>query len=569
MKIFDMHIHTNTDTPDPARFIEALDASGTYGACIFSQRPDVPEYVGTGRSFDARLDQIFAWCRGYEDRLYPVIWMDPTEENVLEKIRIADERGVAGFKFIATTWSPDEERFLEVARAIAATGKPMFLHSGIHYSAKSFIPNLNYNRPAAFAKLCTIPGLRFSMGHCSWPWIDECLALFGKWAHYVSTLPAGTPHAEMYLDITPGTPELWREELLTKLYRSIQNTGDFILHGTDMCAETYDSKIAAARLAKDRKILDTLGVSRAMRERAYHTNLMRFLGKPEYTESFTFRCWGFDSTAKETKAVCRKWYDRLGFSKEYDAAFQKALDEVRISDAITVDTYDLSSADGKRNLLSFLYFCESLEKRYAEKGIEESVLLDTLRDIVIWTDVWSEVKGELYLGELFWLKRHLSMQLFRIGSLEYVMGKAPADCPVLGLKKGDNVLDVHIPNGASLTPEACRDSMVKAKEFFKKHYPEFEFSHFSCHSWLLDPELEKLLDATSNILAFGRMFTLSEEAAPESYAALRYVFRWDTTKNTLRNAYPVSRFAERMKKHVMGGGKLYERIGAIKADDIQ
>jgi hypothetical protein len=249
---------------------------------------------------------------------------------------------------------------------------------------------------------------------------------------------------------------------------------------------------------------------------------------------------------------------------EYDTEFKRALDEVKISDAITIEKYDLYEKDGRRNLLSFLFFCEALSKKYEEKGIEESVLLDTLRDIVIWTDIWSAQKGEMYLGELIWLSRHMKMQLFRLGSLEFIMGKAPADCKELGLSKGDNVLDVHIPHNASFTEEDCRRSFEMAKEFFAKHYPEFEYNHFTCQSWLLDTELRKLLKPESNILKFQSMFKIVDGSENEAYSALKYVFDWGTTRINLRNAYPVSTLAENMKKHVLRGGKLYERVGVIK-----
>ena len=47
---------------------------------------------------------------------------------------------------------------------------------------------------------------------------------------------------------------------------------------------------------------------------------------------------------------------------------------------------DLSSTDGKRNLLSMLFMCESLAEKYRERGIGEAVLLATLSDLVIWTN---------------------------------------------------------------------------------------------------------------------------------------------------------------------------------------
>ncbi len=52
------------------------------------------------------------------------------------------------------------------------------------------------------------------MGHCSWPWYDECIALYGKFLNALEK--DGAP--EMFFDLTPGTPVIYRRDLLTKLF---------------------------------------------------------------------------------------------------------------------------------------------------------------------------------------------------------------------------------------------------------------------------------------------------------------------------------------------------------------
>ena len=113
------------------------------------------------------------------------------------------------------------------------------------------------------------------MGHCSWPWIDECIALYGKFLN-AKTVRGG---AEMFFDITPGTPEIYRAELLTKLYTLGYDVGDNIMFGTDTSADAYSYKWAGEWLNRDGEILDDLGVSLEYREKLYHKNLFRFLGK--------------------------------------------------------------------------------------------------------------------------------------------------------------------------------------------------------------------------------------------------------------------------------------------------
>ncbi|MBE6582953.1 MAG: hypothetical protein E7648_06805 [Ruminococcaceae bacterium] len=263
----------------------------------------------------------------------------------------------------------------------------------------------------------------------------------------------------------------------------------------------------------------------------------------------------------ETKLIIKKWYKTLSFPSEYDVEFYNALNAIPISDVITLDAYNKDCKDGKRNLLSYLYMCESTYNEARKIGIPESVILDTLSDVVTWCITWSNVKGELYLGELGWLSCHLGLKLFRLGRLQFCMAKAMHDIPKYGIKIGDNVMEIHIPAGESLTPANCEDSISHAKEFFAKYFPEFEYSVFTCHSWLLDDTLKEFLPDDSGIIRFGNMFDkISEE---ESTALLRYVFTWDTTELNLKDQVPRSSLAKAVQEEIANGKKFHQTLGVI------
>ena len=210
MKIYDMHIHTRIGKPDPEDILKKMEAAGVYGGCLFSVRPREINYE-TGLDFEERLANLLEWTRGYEGRLFPVLWIHPDEENLIENIHKAVNAGVMGFKIICNNFYIYEERCLEILREIAKLNKPVIFHSGILWDGTV---SSNYNRPLNWESLIDIEGLRFSMGHCSWPWIDECIAMYGKFLNALSRKNT----AEMFLDITPGTPEIYRKELLTKLF---------------------------------------------------------------------------------------------------------------------------------------------------------------------------------------------------------------------------------------------------------------------------------------------------------------------------------------------------------------
>lgn len=71
-------------------------------------------------------------------------------------------------------------------------------------------------------------------------------------------------------------------------------------------------------------------------------------------------------------------------------------------------------------------------------------------------------------------------------------------------KGGTNVLAVHIPERGRMDHDACQASYQKARTFFAQYFPEWAFAGFTCHSWLLDPQLGQKLPTDSNIVQFQR-----------------------------------------------------------------
>ena len=560
MKIYDMHVHARTDGFDPQGLLQTMETAGVFGGCVISAPPSehAIDILGGGLPFEERLAAVLNAAKRNEDRIFPILWVHPHEENVIEKVRIAAKAGIAGFKMICSGYYVYEEASMRLLREIASLGLPVLFHTGILWDGQV---SSQYNRPLNWESLLEIDGIRFSMGHCSWPWIDECIALYGK---FLNARRAGK-RVEMFFDITPGTPKIYRRELLTKLYTVGYDVGDNVMFGLDSMADDWKSEWAKQWLRIDGEILDELGVSLAYRQKLYADNLLRFLGKrsgeAELAAPETDDAHEWSATNPTVRTIIQKWYTRLPFPREYDRQFYEALESIRVSDAVNCNDYDLKCTDGKRNLLSFLFMCEAYEKRCTERGIPETVILDTLSDIAIWCTNWSNIKGELYLGELTWLIRHLRMRLFRLGRLQFCMGKAEQDIEKYHVKKGDTVLEVHIPQGEKLSMEACRASMQAAKDFFATYFPDYPYSVFTCHSWMLDETLRAYLPKESGILRFGDLF--DRVSADESTALLSYLFAFDTTPLNVKYRYPCTSFASRIQKAVLSGEQFYETLGVI------
>lgn len=257
----------------------------------------------------------------------------------------------------------------------------------------------------------------------------------------------------------------------------------------------------------------------------------------------------------DKRSTVIKWYKRLGFPEKYDGRFEALL---RRAD---LEIKNAFSDDAAENLLSALYQCEALEQKYREWGIDQGILYSTLSDIKHWTKTWYDLSGELGLRETGWLSNHLSGRLFRLGRLQFCPGQAMEDIPAHGIQKGDPVIEIHIPAGEPMGIDACKASIAEARRFFEKHFPEYRYRCFTCHSWLLDRTLEALLDGTSNILAFQKLFDIV--SAEESDALLKYIFRWDAVREELRRYPAGSSLAGKVKDYGLSGGRFYVGYGVL------
>ena len=271
MEIFDMHVHAQNTPPAPELLLSRLSEAGVYGCSVISNRP--PEMTAeTGSDFDSRLSEILGWTRGNEDRLIPILWIHPDEADLGNKIRRASDAGVAAFKVICNNFYVGENKSMDMLEKIAETGKPVMFHSGILWDGA---PSSPYNRPANWEALLELNGLKFSLAHCSWPWIDECIAVYGK---FLNALSKGKT-VEMFVDLTPGTPEIYREELFRKLFTVGYDVPNNIMYGTDCRTDNYRTEWTKKWLAIDTALFDKFNIPEKMRQKIFRDNFMRFLGR--------------------------------------------------------------------------------------------------------------------------------------------------------------------------------------------------------------------------------------------------------------------------------------------------
>lgn len=191
-----------------------------------------------------------------------------------------------------------------------------------------------------------------------------------------------------------------------------------------------------------------------------------------------------------------KLFDRL--------TWNEGLEELR--DALGRDP------DGMKILTVQLKCLLKSRSRYEKKGIPLAVFIDTMRYLPRFLERYKNIYGSYKYDQDWWFTREIALSEFRIGTLEYEIG-------VTDRKRR---IALHIPSDADLSFSALRKSYLDARIFLSTYFPPYADLEIFCSSWMLSPDLHKLLHMDSHILAFQSQFKLiqrQDDNQPE-------VFRW-------------------------------------------
>ena len=188
---------------------------------------------------------------------------------------------------------------------------------------------------------------------------------------------------------------------------------------------------------------------------------------------------------------------------------------------------------------------EAAEKHYERLGFPRETLLETMTDLPIWLRNCKRNHGVYGLRQA----RDWEVMLFRgavtrHGRLEYntkhlyQFDDLVDESGRVILKKGDPVINLHIPEDGRMDMKSCSVSLRRMSNFFAEYRPDYDWTGFICESWLLDPQLKPMLPENSNIIKFqslgyyydlghyeGTVFRIFGTADPQSIAEPNYLQR--------------------------------------------
>lgn len=149
------------------------------------------------------------------------------------------------------------------------------------------------------------------------------------------------------------------------------------------------------------------------------------------------------------------------------------------------------------------------------------------------------------------------------GAISSTLLRIPADSKVL-LNANSTVANIHIPSSGKLDCATCCQSLQDAKAFFEAYFPEITISAFCTGTWILDPELRKVLP-DSNIAEFGQLFHSLTTTNANDRQLRERVFgdtEWDQCRaeNSLQRA---------ILNHHNSGGEFRSTAGFILPEEIE
>jgi len=100
------------------------------------------------------------------------------------------------------------------------------------------------------------------------------------------------------------------------------------------------------------------------------------------------------------------------------------------------------------------------------------------------------------ISQMLWAIYFIRIRLIEIGRLQYEYVE-------------ESLIKIHIPSGEKLNYESVKDSLNKAQIQLKKVF-NIKDVNYTCHSWLLSNELNKIIDQDSNISKFYSLFDVTD-----------------------------------------------------------
>ncbi len=286
---------------------------------------------------------------------------------------------------------------------------------------------------------------------------------------------------------------------------------------------------------------------------------------PEYLSYFCEK-YSFQREAYEELS---KYLDMLFKSERNITLFTDAIEKYRenpfrdFSEITSLLDELQKESEIHRYTLDMLYYImltPRLKELYSEKGYSDGIFDRSVLDLKWKLFECKNVYGIWGLFVPWWTCGFFQMKLFALGRLQFEVCEAPSDLTIgeFSVKKGEHVINVHIPSCGPLVREEYLLSYEYASSFFRTNFG-IENTVFHCSSWLLSPTNISLLSESSRIRKFASdYYIIHERVDPKSGNSWRIFNTMEKDPEKLPEDTSMQRA---FKKHLVSGGTINSATG--------
>jgi len=283
--LIDCHVHSRGDE-SAGEVIKAMDRAGVDKAIIMSPYPGEKidhnptkhgqfSYSEVNEELQEKSTRFISRLQTEApDRIFAFAWIEPRLKDALKNVEDAVTKfECRGIKMIPDHWYPYDPKFFELYEKIQELRVPILFHSGILYGFKD---SSRFCRPCNYEVLVNFPQVKFALAHISWPWTDECIALYGRFKANLDSSFYSDERAkgmQMFIDTTPGTPNFYRREVFSRAL--LFGAGDSMIFGSDSSASDLGGASTTAEM--DKGIIRELGFSDEIIRKVQSENILRYL----------------------------------------------------------------------------------------------------------------------------------------------------------------------------------------------------------------------------------------------------------------------------------------------------
>jgi hypothetical protein len=250
---------------------------------------------------------------------------------------------------------------------------------------------------------------------------------------------------------------------------------------------------------------------------------------------------GFAETLNFAPLLCEpglapRAYERIaGICAEFDGKYASLLSDGHIAmpdDRLPRGIFQGKANEGLCMLTVYLHAALLSVPKYADAQIPPQIYIDTMKQFARFVGEHIASFGSIGYDRAFWSYRLTSLNLFRLGTLEFEIVVMPINDITTFNKRAlssllapnTRCISVHIPSDATLSADALVTSYRSAHDFFARYFASIDIKFYTCESWLLAPALKRILPAGSGILTFAQGFNIIA-SDPENDDFFEWVFK--------------------------------------------